>query len=119
MSNATRPGSGANVNVFVAATGNEFMRDIAANFVEAAEQLGRRAALVTDRLPAVDGSINLVINTPRGTSDYSDGADIRRACTVNKVTMHTTLAAALAAASGIAEWKNTPFSVRSLQEWLA
>ncbi len=66
-----------------------------------------------------NGDINLVINTPRGTSDYSDGADIRRACTVNKVTMHTTLAAAVAAASGIAEWKNTPFSVRSLQEWLA
>ena len=66
-----------------------------------------------------NGDINLVINTPRGTSDYSDGADIRRACTVNKVPMHTTLAAAVAAASGIAEWKNTPFSVRSLQEWLA
>jgi carbamoyl-phosphate synthase large subunit len=66
-----------------------------------------------------NGGINLVINTPRGTSDYSDGADIRRACTVNKVPMHTTLAAAVAAASGIADWKNTPFSVRSLQEWLA
>ena len=66
-----------------------------------------------------NGEINLVINTPRGTSDYSDGADIRRACTVNKVPMHTTLAAAVAAASGIAEWKNTPFSVKSLQEWLA
>ncbi len=66
-----------------------------------------------------NGELNLVINTPRGTSDYSDGADIRRACTVNKVPMHTTLAAAVAAASGIAEWKNTPFSVRSLQEWLA
>lgn len=49
------------VNVFVAATGNEFMRDIAANFVEAAGQLGRKAALITDRLPEVDGSINLVI----------------------------------------------------------
>ena len=49
------------VNVFVAATGNEFMRDIAANFVEAASSLGRRATLVTDRLPDTDGSINLVI----------------------------------------------------------
>ena len=66
-----------------------------------------------------EGAINLVINTPRGTIDYSDGADIRRACTVNKVSMLTTLAAAVAAASGIAEWKNTPFSVKSLQEWLA
>ena len=66
-----------------------------------------------------NGEINLVINTPRGTGDYSDGADIRRACTVSKVSMLTTLAAAVAAASGIAEWKNTPFSVKSLQEWLA
>ena len=49
------------VNVFVAAIGNEFMRDIAGNFVEAAALLGRRAMLVTDRLPVVDGSINLVI----------------------------------------------------------
>ena len=66
-----------------------------------------------------NGEINLVINTPRGTGDYSDGADIRRACTVSKVSMLTTLAAAVAAASGIAEWKNTPFSVKSRQEWLA
>ncbi len=65
------------------------------------------------------GEIGLVINTPRGTGDYSDGAEIRRACTVNKVPMHTTMAAAVAASSGIMEWKNKPFSVRSLQEWLA
>ena len=65
------------------------------------------------------GEVSLVLNTPRGTGDYSDGAEIRRACTVSKVPMHTTLAAAVAAASGIAEWKNKPFSVRSLQEWLA
>jgi len=49
------------VNVFVAATGNEFMRDIAANFVEAARLLGREAAVVSDRLPEVDGSINFVV----------------------------------------------------------
>ncbi|HEY4331814.1 MAG TPA: glycosyltransferase, partial [Ilumatobacteraceae bacterium] len=49
------------IRVFVAERGNEFMRDIAANFVEAAHQLGRDATLVTARLPAVDGSINLVV----------------------------------------------------------
>ena len=65
------------------------------------------------------GEVSLVINTPRGTGDYSDGAEIRRACTVSKVPMHTTLAAAVAAASGIVEWKDRPFSVKSLQEWLA
>jgi len=49
------------VNVFVSATGNEFMRDIAANFVEAARLLGRESEVITDRLPDVDGSINLVV----------------------------------------------------------
>ena len=57
MSTSSQPA----VSVFVAATGNEFMRDIALNFVEAAQQLGRDATLITDRLPEVDGSINLVI----------------------------------------------------------
>jgi carbamoyl-phosphate synthase large subunit len=62
--------------------------------------------------------IVLVINTPRGSGAYSDGAEIRRACTVNKVPVQTTLAAALATASGISEWANTPFEVCSLQEHL-
>src|SRR4051812_13120498 len=51
----------APVNVFVAARGNEFMRDIAGWIVEAATIAGREARLVDDRLPAVDGSINLVV----------------------------------------------------------
>ncbi len=53
--------SAANVNVFVAADGNEFMRDIASVFVEAATLLGRSASVVSDRLPELDGSINLVV----------------------------------------------------------
>lgn len=56
-----RKSVGAPVNVFVAERGNEFMRDIAACFAEAAQELGRSAKVVTDRLPDVDGSINLVI----------------------------------------------------------
>ncbi len=51
----------APVKVFVARRGNEFMRDIAMAFVEAAQSLGRVAILVTDDLPCVDGSINLVV----------------------------------------------------------
>jgi hypothetical protein len=49
------------VNVFVAQAGNAFMRDIALWIVEAAQLSGRKAALVDDRLPANDGSINLVV----------------------------------------------------------
>lgn len=51
----------APVRVFVAPTGNGFMRDIASWLVEAAVGTGRDAALVDDHLPAADGSINLVV----------------------------------------------------------
>lgn len=51
----------APVRVFVAATGNEFMRDIASWFVDAARMAGRTADLVSDELPTVDGSINFVV----------------------------------------------------------
>jgi len=54
-------GSPAAVRVFVAERGNGFMRDIADWFVDAAAATGRPCTLVTDDLPAVDGSINLVI----------------------------------------------------------
>ena len=49
------------VHVFVAERGNAFMRDIAEWLVEAATTTGRDAALVLNRLPANDGSINLVV----------------------------------------------------------
>ncbi len=52
---------GVPVKVFVAPTGNGFMRDIAGWLVEAASAGGRTASLVDDALPAVDGSINLVV----------------------------------------------------------
>ena len=50
------------VNVFVAPTGNAFMRDIAEWLVEAAAETGRSAALVVDGTPPTDPSkINLVV----------------------------------------------------------
>jgi len=58
---AARSGTGAPVRVFVAATGNEFMRDIASWIVDASRASGRTAELVTDELPQLDGSINLVV----------------------------------------------------------
>ena len=51
----------AHVRVFVAAGGNEFMRDIASWIVDAARRTGRAADLVSGELPAPDGSINLVV----------------------------------------------------------
>ncbi|MEO7371943.1 MAG: glycosyltransferase [Ilumatobacteraceae bacterium] len=51
----------APVKVFVAERGNQFMTDIAGWIAEAAALTGRSVELVGDRLPAADGSINLVV----------------------------------------------------------
>ena len=47
--------------------------------------------------------MTLVVNTPRGRGPRADGAHIRRAASVNKVSCLTTVAAALAAANGMAD----------------
>ena len=51
----------APVNIFVAERGNQFMNEIAGWIAEAAELTGRHVELIDDRLPVVDGSINLVV----------------------------------------------------------
>jgi len=63
------------------------------------------------------GEIDLVVNTPRGRGPRADGAHIRRAANVHNVPCLTTVAAALAAAGGIADWARFGLSVRSLQEF--
>jgi carbamoyl-phosphate synthase large subunit len=62
------------------------------------------------------GRVQLVVNTPRGRGPRADGAHIRRAANVNKVASLTTVAAARAAAAGIADWATHPLTVVSLQE---
>jgi hypothetical protein len=70
----------APVRVFVSPYGNGFMRDIAEWLVEAAELSGRTAELVLDRLPRVDGSINLVV-APHELFELADASqdDLKRA----------------------------------------
>jgi len=64
------------------------------------------------------GKIDLVINTPRGRpARPGDGDHIRRAATAHQVSCVTTIAAALAAASGLREWTTHESQVRSLQEY--
>jgi carbamoyl-phosphate synthase large subunit len=63
------------------------------------------------------GKIALVVNTPRGRGARADGAYIRTAANVHNVPCLTTVAAALAAAGGIADWATHGLSVRSLQEY--
>jgi carbamoyl-phosphate synthase large subunit len=62
------------------------------------------------------GEVQLVVNTPRGRGPRSDGAYIRRAARQYKVPLLTTVAAAGAAAAGVAERAGRPFTVKSLQE---
>ncbi|HYE78176.1 MAG TPA: hypothetical protein VEI97_09325 [bacterium] len=64
------------------------------------------------------GKVQLVVNTPRGLGPRADGAYIRTAASVHKVPCLTTVAAARAAAEGIADWGRHRLSVRSLQEYL-
>ena len=49
------------------------------------------------------GKVDLVVNTPRGRGPRADGDHIRRPATRHGVPCITTVAAALAAAAGIAE----------------
>jgi hypothetical protein len=60
-----------------------------------------------------------VVNTPRGRGPRADGAHIRQAASTHGVPCITTVAAALAAAAGIAEWRSSEHRVRSLQEYHA
>ncbi len=63
------------------------------------------------------GVVNLVINSPRGRGPRADGAHIRTAAGKHGIPLLTTASAGLAAANGIAAWKEHEVSVTSLQEW--
>jgi carbamoyl-phosphate synthase large subunit len=63
-----------------------------------------------------DGKIGFVVNTPRGRIGRTDGATIRKAASLHRVSCVTTVDAALAAAQGLAERHGQPLSVTSLQD---
>ena len=65
------------------------------------------------------GKVDLVVNTPRGRGPRADGMHIRRAAIAHGVACVTTVAAATAAAAGIAEELGRQPEVRSLQEYHA
>jgi carbamoyl-phosphate synthase large subunit len=62
------------------------------------------------------GKVQLVVNTPRGLGPRADGAHIRTASVAHKVPCLTTLAAARAAAAGMADARVHPLEVRPLQD---
>ncbi len=66
-----------------------------------------------------DGQIQLVINTPRGKVGKADDSYIRTTAIRRKVPYITTMAAAVAAAKGIAAYRQGHGQVKSLQEYHA
>ena len=62
------------------------------------------------------GLVQLVVNTPRGRGPRADGIHIRSAALAHQVPCLTTVAAAKAAAAGIADWRQHGLSVVCLQE---
>jgi carbamoyl-phosphate synthase large subunit len=67
----------------------------------------------------MDGDIHLVINTPSGKASKQDDSYIRTTAVRRKVPHITTLAAALAAAKGIAAFRKGRGELKSLQEYHA
>jgi carbamoyl-phosphate synthase large subunit len=63
------------------------------------------------------GRVQLIVNTPHGQDPWFDEKAIRRAAVTNRIPTITTLAAARAAADGIAALQRNEINVRSLQHW--
>jgi len=64
-----------------------------------------------------NGEIQLVVNTPSGSLSNHDDSYIRKAAIKNRIPYITTMAAAIAAAKGIAARRSNKGEVRSLQEY--
>ena len=62
------------------------------------------------------GEVSLVVNTPAGAESFRDSFPLRRTALECRVPYFTTIAAAAAAADGIALMAGGPFAVRPLQE---
>jgi len=82
-----------------------------------AAKLGESRPNVSDAV--TNGEIQLVINTPKGKSSKADDSYIRKAAIRYKVPYITTIAAARAAAEGIAACKKGKPEVKSLQDYHA
>jgi carbamoyl-phosphate synthase large subunit len=61
--------------------------------------------------------VQLVVNTPHGAEPWFDEKAIRRAAVTGRIPTITTMAAAWAAAEGIAALQRNEVNVRSLQQW--
>jgi len=66
-----------------------------------------------------NGEVQLVVNTPSGKTSVHDDSYIRKAAIKHKIPYITTIAAAIAAAEGIAVRKHGKEAICSLQEYHA
>jgi carbamoyl-phosphate synthase large subunit len=62
------------------------------------------------------GEVSLIINTPLGSTAFSDGQEIRKEAARLGIPLVTTLTAAQAAVNGIQVLSEESLTVRSLQE---
>ena len=80
-------------------------------------KVGERRPDAIDAVELISsGKVDLVVNTPHGRGPRADGDRIRRAATRHRVACITTVAAAVAAAAGIAERAAHEPQVRALQD---
>jgi carbamoyl-phosphate synthase large subunit len=91
----------------------EHLRDAGVN-AEPVNKVSEGSPHVVDAIRA--GDVALVVNTPAGADSVRDAFPIRRTALECRVPYFTTLAAASAAAEGIALMARGPFGVRPLQE---
>jgi carbamoyl-phosphate synthase large subunit len=92
-----------------------------ANVLERAGLIVERVYKVKEGRPNVvdlikGGRIQLIVNTPRGQDTFFDEKAIRRAAVLARIPTITTIAAAQAAAEGIAAMQRHQTTVISLQE---
>ena len=89
-----------------------------ANGVEVSTVVAKLGEEGTDAVELVSsGSVQLVVNSPRGRGPRADGEHIRAAAGAQGIPLLTTGNAALAAARGLADWRKYPLAVRTLQEY--
>jgi carbamoyl-phosphate synthase large subunit len=84
---------------------------------ELCAKLGEKRPNIVDLI--TDGKIQLVMNTPRGKASKEDDSYLRKAAIRQKVPYVTTIAAAVAAAKGIASYREKRPEVRSIQSYHA
>ena len=102
-------------DIFATVGTASYLRDHGVHVTEEVAKVGESSG--TDAVGLIEsGRIHLVVNTPRGRGPRADGRHIRTTANVRNVPCLTTVAAARAAAYGIAALKDGPMQVSPLQD---